>query len=263
MSLYFADQSWPQLQEAIENKALILLPVGTIEEHGRHLPVSTDAVIATEVARGLAEALQGELPVLVIPTIWTGYSTKDMARWPGTMRVRTRVLMDLIFDVCASLIEMGFQKIIMLDCHGHHDNVLKTVTREIADAYEVYLAVISPAALSAERYREIRKSEIGGSIHGGEWETSLMLYFNQPVDMSQATNQDIMRYHSEFIPGDNFVGKKGVFWSTWGLQRSQTGIYGDPTVATKETGQAIMEAIIENGVRFAREFYAFQGAERG
>jgi creatinine amidohydrolase len=255
MSLYFADQSWPKLQRAIEANTLIILPVGQVEEHGRHLPVSTDTVIVEGVAQRLAEALVAEsVPALVMPAIWSGYSSKDMTRWPGTMRLRPQVFMELVYDVCSSLIDMGFRKLMLLNGHGHHTGPLRVVTRRIADTYEVYMAVVAPATLSAERFREIRRSGRGGSIHGGEYETALMLYLGEEVDMSQATDEDVMRYHSEFIAGDNFEGGQKVFWSTWGLQQSESGIYGDPTVATAETGREVMEAIVANGVAFAKEF---------
>lgn len=255
MSLLFADQRHPQLQAAIDNNALVILPIGQIEEHGRHLPVSTDAAIADEVGLRLAERLaEDEIQALVLPAIWTGYSTKDMVLWPGTMRIRPQVFMDLVFDVCSSLIEMGFRKLMLLNCHGHHTGALRVVTRLIADAHDVYMALVSPGALAAERFQEIRKSVRGGSIHAGEYETSLMLHMGEPVDMSEATDEDIMRYHSPFIAGDNFAGGQKVFWSTWGLQQSKTGAYGDPTVATAETGREMMEAMVTNTAAFAREF---------
>ena len=72
--------------------------------------------------------------------------------------------------------------------------------------------------------------------------------------MTKATDEDAMRYHSDFVAGDNFFGGQRVFWSTWGLQESKTGAYGDPTVATAETGRDMMEAMVENTAAFAREF---------
>jgi len=255
-SIYFADKSWPELAEAIERNTLLILPIGTIEEHGRHLPVSTDSVIVSEIAKGAAERLKGKIPILVLPTLWTGYSAKEMTRWPGTIRVNPLVLIQLIHDLLASLIEMGFKKIIILDGHGHHRGIIEVALRQIGDEYGIYPASVSPAGLSASLYSKIRKSQIGGSIHGGEWETSLMLYFNQPVNKDEFTNEDIMRYHSEFVLGDNFVSGKGVFWSTWGIQKSKTGIYGDPTCASEETGKLIYEEIIEKLCSFIEEFYA-------
>jgi len=256
MSIYFGDLNWPQLQEAIAKNTVILIPVGTVEEHGRHLPVSTDAIIASEIAGRTAEKVKDGLPLLVMPAVWTGYSAKEMARWPGTVRIRPEVMIDLIYDLLASLAEMGFKKIVLLDCHGHHSGILNVAVRKISDSFGVYPAIVSPAALSKEVFTEIRKSEAGGAIHGGEWETSLMLYFGQPVNMKEATKEDIMRYHSEFIPGDGFVGGKGVFWSTWGIQQSKTGIYGDPTCASVETGEKCCRAIIENLSRFLKEYRA-------
>jgi len=259
MSFYFADQTWPQLKQATEANALIILPFGQVEEHGKHLPVSTDAAIATAVGQRLGEALTADgIPTLVMPTLWSGYSTKEMTRWPGTIRVRPQVLTDLLYDICGSLVEMGFHKIIILDTHGHHAGLSRVAVRRIADDYDVHLALVSPAVLSAERFSQIRKSARGGSSHGGEWETSLMLHLGEPVDMSQATKEDILRYHSDFIAGDAFAPGQKVFWSTWGLQKSKTGIYGDPTVATAETGKAIMDAIVTQAVAFAKEYRSAQ-----
>lgn len=256
MSIYFGDLNWPQLQEKIKKNTVILIPAGTVEEHGRHLPVSTDAVIASETARRTAEKVKDKLPVLVMPTVWTGYSAKEMSRWPGTIRIRPEVLIDLIYDLLASLARMGFKKIVLLDCHGHHSGILNVAVRKISDAFGIYPAIVSPAALSKEIFAKIRNSEIGGAIHGGEWETSLMLYFGQPVNMAEATKEDIMRYHSKFIAGDSFTGGKGVFWSTWGIQKSKTGIYGDPTCASVKTGEKCCRAIIENLSKFLKEYRA-------
>lgn len=254
MSVYFSDKSWPELQKMVKRNALIILPVGTIEEHGMHLPVNTDVVIAQETAKRVGEKLKGKIPPLIMPTIWAGYSAKEMSRWPGTIRVRPRVVMDTIFDVCSSLIEMGFTRILIIGAHGHHSELLRLTAREIADKYGVYIAVTDPATMAKEEMQKIRKSKIGGAIHGGEYETSLMLYLNQPVNMEKVTRQDIMRYHSKFYAGDNFAGGNKIFWSTWGIQKSRTGIYGDPTVATRETGRKLMEATIKNYVEFIREF---------
>jgi creatinine amidohydrolase len=256
MSIYFAEKSWPELQRAIEDNALVLIPVGTIEEHGKHLPVNTDCIIAEEVSKRVAEIMKEEIPILVMPTVWTGYSEKKMMKWPGTCRISVDTFMNLCFDLCSSLIQMGFRKIVLINGHGHNAEALRVVARKIADAYDVFITVTDVGTMASEIVPKIRKSVQGGSIHGGEYETSLMLYLKpELVHMEFATNKDIMRYHSKFYPGDNFVGGLRVFWSTWGIQESKTGIYGDPTVASKETGEEIMKDIIRNYVEFLGEFY--------
>ena len=256
MSYLFRDQSWPQLHEALERKTLLILPVGTIEEHGPHLPVDTDARIAEAYGQGLAEALHHEIPLLLMDTIRYGYSMEIMKKWPGTIVVRSRVFMDYVFDVCRSVLEMGFSRLALLDCHGHHSGALNVVSRELCDATDRSIAILSPAALSHEAFNSVRKSPQGGAIHAGEWETSLLLHLSpEVVDMTQATDADVMRYHSDFVAGDGFLGRQRVTWSTWYLQESESGCYGDPTVATAETGRMILEAAVSTGARFLREMW--------
>ncbi len=64
-----------------------------------------------------------------------------------------------------------------------------------------------------------------------------------------------MRYHSDFVAGDGFMGKQKCTWSTWYLQESESGVYGDPDVATAETGKVIMDAAVSNGAKFLHEFW--------
>ncbi len=257
MSYLFRDQSSVALQDHLDRQSLLILPIGTTEEHGPHLPVDTDARIAEAYGRSLADVLSPEMPVLLMDTIRYGYSMQIMRQWPGTFIVRSRVFMDMVFDICRSVLDMGFTKLAMLDCHGHHSGPLNTVSRELCDACDKAVSIISPAVLSRERFNEIRKSGQGGAIHAGEWETSLVLHISPDVvDMSRAPVGDAMRYHSDFVAGDTFLGKQRVTWSTWYLQASETGVYGDPTPASAETGRAILEAATAEGARFLREFYA-------
>jgi creatinine amidohydrolase len=256
MSFMFRDQSWPQIQQHLAKRSLLILPIGTTEEHGPHLPVDTDARIAEAYGQRLAEALAPEMPLLLMDTIRYGYSMKIMTQWPGTIVVRSRVFMDLVFDVCRSVLDMGFDKLALLDCHGHHSGALNTVSRELCDATDKAVAILSPAGLSRDAFNAVRRSPPGGAIHACEWETSLLLYLSpEVVDMSKATDEDAMRYHSEFVAGDNFTGRQQVTWSTWYLQESKSGSYGAPTYATAETGQVIMDAAVEIGARFLREYW--------
>jgi creatinine amidohydrolase/Fe(II)-dependent formamide hydrolase-like protein len=74
--------------------------------------------------------------------------------------------------------------------------------------------------------------------------------------MSKATAEDAMRYHSEFVAGDNFKGRQRVTRSRWYLQGSKTGTYGDPTVASGETGRIIIDSAVAEGVRFLKEHWS-------
>ena len=249
MSIYFADKKWPELKELIKKNALIILPVGQVEEHGKHLPIKTDTYIVEEVAKRIGESLKNEISLLIMPAVWSGYSMKSVAKWPGTMRLKQKTFINMVFDICSSVIEMGFKKIMIISGHGNHTGALRVVTRNISDKYNIYMALTYPSVMAKEEFLKISKAGPKGSCHGGEYETSLMLYLNKNmVDMKKATSQDKIIISSKF-----YFDK--VFWSTWGLQKSKTGIYGDPTKATKETGKKIMQAIINNYQKFIKEFY--------
>jgi creatinine amidohydrolase len=256
-SFYFQDKSWLELQGYIAKGSLILLPLGTVEEHGPHMATGADAMIAEDTSRDIAEAFLKEKdapPVLVMPTFWSGYSMNIMNAWPGTISVRANIVLQALADIVGSLVKMGFYRIVVSNNHGHHDGICRQLVRDVADQHGVWIAAFEPVAMAAKEFVEIRKSAPGGACHACEYETSLLLHYNRPVDMTKATGEDIMRYSSKFVPADGFCGSKKVTWSTWGLQQSKSGCYGDPTVASKETGEKLARAMIRNSVEFLKEF---------
>lgn len=260
VNFYFSDKTWEELTECVKNNSLIILPIGQTEEHGLHLPVETDARIASEVAREIAEEVEKDIPILVMPTFWAGYSPNSMnvKKWPGTIQVRMSVLIEYLYDITASLVKMGFKKIVMVDTHGQHAPILNIVSKRIADDFDIYPALTSPLAMCIKEFNEVRKSKRGGVLHGCEYETSLMMLFTKLVKRDKLVDYDIMRYHSDFVAGDSASGGQKVTWSTWGLQDSKTGIYGDPTVASVETAKVCVSAIRKNYRKFLLEYYNFK-----
>lgn len=258
----FAKLTSPQLGELLKRRPLALLPVGQVEEHGPHLPLDTDAVIAERVTHAAAADLEA-LPAMVLPTLWAGYSGRELTHWPGTIRVRTRVFADLVSDVVQSLVAMGVSKIITVNGHGHHPALLEMVAREVADDTGVYIACVDVARMAAPAVARHRRSEPGGCIHACEFETALALYLGLPVDMSQAPTEDHFRYRSDNVSGDGFTPGKRVFWSTWGIQRSQSGAYGDPVLATAAMGEAVFQEAVSNLTAFCREYHAAPPADWG
>jgi creatinine amidohydrolase len=257
MSVYFQDKSWLELKMYIEKGSLVLLPLGTVEEHGPHMATGADAMIAEDTSRDIADAFSKETdvpPILVLPTFWSGYSMSIMNAWPGTVSVRPDVVLKALTDIVGSLVKMGFYRIVVSNNHGHHDGICRQLVRDVADQHKAWIAVFEPIAMATKEFCEIRKSAPGGVCHACECETSILLHYGRPVDMSRASGADIMKYHSKFVPADGFCGSKKVIWSTWGLQQSHSGCYGDPTVASKETGKAMVDAIAKNSVEYLKEF---------
>jgi len=245
MSFYFADKTWVELERYIEDEAVIIMPIGQTEEHGRHLPVSTDAMIARKFGDEFGKALNGNIPILVMETINYGFSMSIITKWPGCPNINPRTFTDYVFNIVDSLVIMGFKKIVMLDCHGNHDCLLRLVMREIADKHNVYTMTLSPMQLSKKLYNEL-KQDPEGDIHGGEWETSMILAINpQLVNKSEYTNIDAIRCNSIL---------RGPV-STWGLQDTKTGLFGDPTTASAELGEALIAEATKQGVVYIEEYY--------
>ena len=247
MSILFGEQRSPDLERFVEQNALILLPVGQTEEHGPHLPINTDWVIAQEVAVAVGERMAGDTPTLVMDTICYGYSASALQDWPGTIVLQPETVIDMLCDTCVSLVEMGFRRIAILSIHGNHQGITRVVARKVADATAIYPVVVFPMALGMERFLTVAKAGPEGSCHAGELETSLMLHLApEQVDMEKVGEPNPLQPASRFA--------KGVFWSTWGRAKSKHGYYGDPTVSSAETGKAAFEAIVEETVAFLAEF---------
>lgn len=259
MSFYFGEKTWPELKEYIKKDAIILLPIGEVEQHSLYLPVDTDARIAEFFAAQIAEEVEKEIPVLVMPTIWSGYTPKFVAQWPGCIQLRPQVFIDMVHDICASLVEMGFSKVVMIDCHGQHAPMLDVVTKLIADEYSKYLVVASPLVFSASEFNKVRKSERGGVSHAGEWEASLIMHISPELARTELyTDIDKMRYHTEFIAGDTALGGQKVRWSSFGVQHTTNGALGDPTKASASTAKMIINAVRKNFKKFLNDYYTFK-----
>lgn len=258
MEHHFENITSEELKKHIDSKSLVILGIGTIEEHGKHLPTGTDWFITSRFMDDLAENLRknSKVPFLTLPAIWTGYSAREMQRWPGTISMSPRTVMDMMKDIIASLCKMGFRKILVLNGHGHHKELLRLVAREIADDHDVFPAVADIFSLGVKEYNAVRKGASGSSIHGGEDETSVMLHYGYDIDKSKYTDVDHVAYHSESIAGDNFLGSSKVFWSTWGYHKSKTGLLGDPTPSCAETGKALIDACVRNLTVFIEEYMA-------
>jgi len=244
MSFYFGDKTHEDISEYIAKNAVVVLPVGTTEEHGSHLPVETDAMIARYFGDQLGAACEkAGIPILVMRTISYGFSMKIVRKWPGCPNVEPEVFTNYVYCIVDSLVSMGFKKIVMLDCHGNHDCLLRLVMRKIADKHNVFTMTLSPMALS--NYNEIKKDP-AGDIHGGEYETACIMHIApETVKVDKFTNVDAITCNSPL---------RGPV-STWGLQKTKTGLFGDPTYATAETGKACLESAIVKAVDYIRDYY--------
>jgi creatinine amidohydrolase len=248
--LYY-ELTWPEVKEAAERGRVPLLPVGSIEQHGPHLPLVTDIFLAYTICVKAAEKAPEDL--LVMSPICYGYSEHHMD-FPGTISINGDHFMNYVYDVCRSLSCHGFKRIIILNGHGGNIPFLDVVVRRLTNETSSIYAMVPWWNLVLEEASRLRESEFpGGMAHSGELETSVMLYLKpESVHLDRAV-KDIGFQRSEFIWFD-LMKRSPVYFSERFSRVSKTGTIGDPTVATAEKGRRILEAAVNNLVNFAREF---------
>lgn len=252
MTIHFSELRSPQVQEAADADAALVLPVGQIEEHGQHLPLRTDLLITERLSREAVRRIDSRPRCYVLDPIIYGYSGQVMKNWPGTFIVPQQILTEQIKQILISVADMGFRKLVVVSGHGNHVGVLRTVAREVADATGVGPGLVFPYAFAGGVLEEHGQAGPGGSCHGGEFETSLMLHLApELVEMHEATFEDRLRKEFPYSSQQAFV-------STWTRQKSKHGIYGDPTVATPQLGELAFETMVEETVGFIRHYYGLE-----
>ncbi|MEM8793647.1 MAG: creatininase family protein [Pseudomonadota bacterium] len=218
-----------------------LVPLGAIEQHGPHLPLSTDAVIAEEIARRGAEKAKAN--VLVLPTSAIGKSTEHLD-YPGTLTLETKTLLDLWTETGESVARAGLRKIVFLNAHGGQPQVMQIVARELRVRHAM-LAVAANWWECGFPDGAISPEEHAHGIHGGQSETSLMLHFRP--DLVRMDKAKDFRPSTYSVHAENRIfrltGAPAAAWMAQDLHPD--GVAGYAAAATAETGALIAGAAIE------------------
>jgi len=229
---WIEDLTWPEVEARLKAGALLLVPVGAIaKEHGHHLPMKTDWLVARELASRVAAAL----PVLVAPVVSHGYYPA-FTRYPGSQHLSAETFSALMRELLAKLIADGAQRIAVLNTGVSTEEPLQIVVRDLLAATGVRIAVADIRQLgSAVRARGSQK--LGG--HGDEWETSTILAIEPDLVHMDRAAEDYGSMLAEprtvFRRPTRFSGD-----SASGPDYSRTGVRGDPTLASADKGRALL-----------------------
>jgi creatinine amidohydrolase len=266
MKIKFEEMRSGEVGELVKRDGMVIIPIGACEEHGRHCPINTDTVQAYQASFDAAKKISKKIPIAVLPAVWFGYTVSILKNWPGTITIKPKVLIDLLYEICRSLIDMEIDKILFVNSHGNNPGVLDVVVRSIGDDFKVFPGITNVYSWwDDDSVRKYRKSKIGGVAHAGEIETSLQLYYNEDlVDMSVADDTDIMKSDLKTAPVEKYSNKKKrLYVSTWYLENSKYGAMGDPTNASKEFGEIIHKVTVEGLCEVIKEFYSVQKKLKG
>ena len=235
-----------EIAEMRDHDAVVILPIGSIEQHGSHLPVNTDIFMAQTVALAAAQALSPDVPVLVAPPVWTGVSPHHM-HFTGTLTLSVDTFSQVIREIVTCMWRHGFRHILLLNGHGGNDQTMKATTLKLG-AEGIEVGAVTYWDLAAAEIAELVEGERKNVGHACEIETSLYLYLRQElVDMSAAVKD--LRIPPTRLP----TGGPVYFWPVF--DPGTTGVAGDPTLATAEKGKAILDVITKNLADFVRTFH--------
>jgi len=232
---------------------IVLMAVGHTEQHGLHLPLSTDTLIIDAIARGVEEALPDM--VLRVPALPYGVSM-HRAQFPGTVTVQGRAWEDFVLESLAGFVERGFDKFYLINGHGGNHSFLVNVVKYAGDRWPHIFCATSFLHLAASGYKEIehlRESVFpGGMGHACELETSYILHLRpEMVHMERAVDEiDFIatpEYYMDWVEGGALIANPP--WTDDTL----TGAYGQPSVATAEKGRAWLAAAIAEKVGHVHE----------
>lgn len=260
--IMYADLTWPEVKEVVAEKRVALLPVGSTEQHGPHLPLKTDWVGPTEICRRAAERVPDL--AIVLPTIPYGFQDHAMA-FPGTISIGEQNFIGFVTDVCKSLSHHGFEKIIIANGHGSNMPFLDVAARRVNNTcHNTLCSVVAWWDLlfrgpDRDEAWKLRESEFpGGMGHACELETSEILYLEPQLVQMEKARKSMPSYTAFLFTDLALGGRMGdgpvVHCNITGRGGDSVGISGDPTVATKEKGEKWLEIAIRNLVRLIREW---------
>ncbi len=252
-SVIWGELRRPQMEEAVAARAVVLVPVGAVEQHGPHLPLDTDSNIVTALAVRVAEGLRDQLPVLVAPTIAIGMSAHHMA-FAGTISLRLETMAALLKDVCRSIHAHGFRKIVLLNGHGGNTAIVTAVAGSLVEE-RIAVASLTYWAPITGQLKKLARGELGSMSHACEMETSLQLALRpQLVDQTAAVVAPVRPLTSFFFK--DFRSPGSVSYTLNFAEDATEGVRGDPSIASAETGEAILTAAQNEISRFMLEFAA-------
>lgn len=223
-----------EFARGLESCKTVYIPFGSVEEHGKHLPLSTDTIEAYEVGKRAAE----RIPLFVAPPVHYG-SCRSTSRHPGTISISTATLKALLKDIVRSMHAQGLMNFVVLTGHagGSHRMALQDAGEElILELPDIDMAVVTEYDLAKEA--GARLIETRGDAHAGEIETSRIMHSHPHLVKGVGEPE----YPS--FPTGILVRDKRSFWPG--------GVWGDPTKASAEKGRQIESLVADKVVELVK-----------
>ena len=251
---YWQDLTTTDFGAVDPESTIALLPVAAIEQHGPHLPLSTDAVIAGEIARALLDRVIGATTLLVLPLVEIGLSPEH-ASFAGTLTARAETLIALWTEIGASVAKAGIRKLVMLNSHGGQKPLVDIVATRLRAEHGLFVVRASTFSMGAPAGL-FDPRELAHGIHGGDLETSLMLHLRPDLVRTERI-ADFVGLPERFAAEHEILGVEkpvGFGWLSEDLHPD--GAVGRASLASAEKGARCFEHLVGRFVRLVEEVAA-------
>jgi len=245
----------PEIGALDRDRTVLLLPIGSVEQHGNHMPVGTDTILAHAVSLAAAEQAGN---TVVLPPPWYGFSAHHM-RFPGSVTLRLETLLALVGDIVDSVVAHGFRRLLVVNGHGGNAGAIDVLASTLGHRHygAARIATLTYFALARDAIAALRRSEPGGMGHACEFETSLIQHLRPElvkIERAQTTYPDP---GSAYLTTDLIGGQAVRVYHDF-ADLSPTGTLGDPALASPEAGDKFFAASVAALGDFIADFRSWQ-----
>lgn len=227
--------------EGVDKNIPALLPLAATEQHGPHLPVSTDRLIGEHFARTLNAQISSSL--LVLPTVAVGCSDHHMG-YSGTLSLAHSTFLSVVKDIVASVLHHGFYKVILLNSHGGNQGIGQVILEQLGhENPQAHFVALSWWGIAGKSLKGITETGMGGTGHACEFETSLIQLIAPELIQSNFIKKGTNLPTFNWAEGDMLHGAAASYYRNMRTMTTN-GVFGDPDAASVSKGQKIADYVV-------------------
>jgi creatinine amidohydrolase len=227
------------VRRAVADEPVVVLPLAAIEQHGPHLPLSTDLDIGMGLLASAFQLLPEDFPAWVLPPQAVGCSREHM-RFPGTLSLEPELLTAVIYQLGAAVAAAGVRRMVLCNSHGGNRQLLDAAGLRLREQHGLLVVKVSYFELARPSTVDLPESEWRHGLHGGAVETAMMMHLRPELVRTGETRQ-VRSLGVDLEKTMNRLGAAGAASFSWlAGDLSGTGVMGDASLADEAMGQRLV-----------------------
>ncbi len=247
-----AQMTWTEVRDLDKADAALVLPIGSLEQHGPHLSVDTDLFFAERLLDLALERLPDTIKIFRLPILPISKSNEHIG-FPGSFWLSAETLSAVVHDIADSAKASGFLRLVLWNCHGGNRAILEVLARDVRARTGLMVFSLFPPATVPDPIA-VTKAEAAFGIHAGDWETSVMLALSPERVRADRLESAFPAFSAKHLSLEFTAAT--VAWLTRDFQ--PTGTWGDATVASAERGRLRVEKVVDELTRLLTEIAHFR-----